>query len=102
MRSKRITKRQIESDAVYKSKLVNRMINMVMLAGEKAVARSIVYGALGKLAEDRKDAAIIFEEAIRNVMPAQEVRSRRVGGATYQVPMPVRHIRAESCTSLDH
>ena len=96
MRATKITKRQVESDAIYKSKLVNRMINMVMLSGEKAVSRSIVYGALEKLAEDRKDAAIIFEDAIKNVMPMQEVRSRRVGGATYQVPMPVRHDRAES------
>jgi len=96
MRGKKVTKRQIESDAIYKSKLVNRMINMVMLSGEKAVSRSIVYGALEKLAEDRKEAATIFEDAIKNVMPMQEVRSRRVGGATYQVPMPVRHDRAES------
>jgi small subunit ribosomal protein S7 len=96
MRGKKVIKRQIESDAIYKSKLVNRMINMVMLSGEKAVSRSIVYGALEKLAEDRKEAATIFEDAIKNVMPVQEVRSRRVGGATYQVPMPVRHDRAES------
>jgi small subunit ribosomal protein S7 len=96
MRGKKVVKRQVESDVIYKSKLVNRMINMVMLSGEKAVARNIVYGALEKLAEDRKEATTIFEDAIKNVMPVQEVRSRRVGGATYQVPMPVRHDRAES------
>jgi len=51
---------------------------------------------MGNLAEDRKEAAKMFEDAVKNVMPAQEVRSRRVGGATYQVPIPLRHDRAEA------
>lgn len=67
-----------------------------MLDGKKATAEGVVYGALEKLSDDRKEALSIFDEAIKNVMPKQEVVSRRVGGATYQVPMPVKHIRAEA------
>lgn len=96
MRAGKVTKRVVEADQVYKSRAVNRMINTVMLDGEKATAEGIVYGALEKLSTDRKEATQLFEDAIRNVMPKQEVRSRRVGGATYQVPMPVRHDRAEA------
>ena len=63
---------------------------------KKATAQGIVYTTLGKLNEDQKEATMLFEKAIKNVMPDQEVRSRRVGGATYQVPMPVRHDRSEA------
>jgi len=96
MRGKRAKKRPIEADPIYKSKVVTRMISVVMKGGRKSIAESIVYEALKKLAEDRKEAARIFEEAVKNVMPIQEVRSRRVGGATYQVPMPLKHDRAEA------
>jgi small subunit ribosomal protein S7 len=96
MRSQRAKKRPIETDIVYKSKLVTRMVNVVMDSGKKATAQGIVYGAIDKLSEDRKDAVQIFEQAVKNVMPSQEVRSRRVGGATYQVPVPVKHDRAEA------
>ena len=96
MRSQRAKKRPIETDIVYKSKLVTRMVNVVMDSGRKATAQGIVYGAIDKLSEDRKEAVQIFEQAIKNIMPTQEVRSRRVGGATYQVPVPVKHDRAEA------
>jgi small subunit ribosomal protein S7 len=96
MRSARVKKRVIETDLVHKSRLVSRMINIVMLSGKKSLAEKAVYGAIDKLAEDKKDAVQVFEQAVKNVMPVQEVRSRRVGGATYQVPVPVKHDRAEA------
>lgn len=96
MRSGKSTKRQIQVDPIYKSRTVGRMINVVMLDGEKSVAQQIVYGAIDKLAEDKKEALQTFEDAVKKVMPIQEVRSRRVGGATYQVPTPVRHDRSEA------
>lgn len=96
MRHKRAKKRITLSDSVYKSRIVERMVNMVMFSGKKSLARKVLYGALEKLAEDKKEAAKLFEQAVKNVMPIQEVRSRRVGGATYQVPLPVKHDRAEA------
>lgn len=96
MRSKRAKKRPLESDPIYKSKVVNRMINVVMLDGKKSIAQKIVYGVLEKLSDDRKEAVKIFEEAVKNVMPVKEVRSRRIGGATYQVPYPLKHDRSEA------
>ncbi len=96
MRSGKVNKRVIQTDTIYKSRTVGRMINAIMQAGEKSVAQKIVYGAIEKLAEDKKEAVQAFEEAVRKVMPSQEVRSRRVGGATYQVPTPVRHDRSEA------
>ncbi len=96
MRAKSAKKRIIESDPIYKSKVVTRMVNVVMIGGKKSIAEGIVYGAIEKLSEDKKDAITVFEEAVKNVMPSLEVRSRRVGGATYQVPTPVKHERAEA------
>ena len=96
MRGKPVKKRQLESDLVYKSKVVTRMVNTVMKSGKKSTAERIVYAVLGKLASDPKEATVLFEEAVRNVMPKQEVRSRRVGGATYQIPYPLKHERAEA------
>jgi small subunit ribosomal protein S7 len=96
MRGKRAKKRPIIPDSLYKSKVVSRMINVVMKDGKKSTAEGIVWGALGKLAEDRKEAVRMFEDAVKNVMPQQEVRSRRIGGATYQVPIPLKHDRSEA------
>ena len=96
MRTKRANKKILDSDPIYKSRLVTKMINMLMVDGKKSIARSFLYEVLNKLSEDKKDATSIFEEAVKNVMPVQEVRSRRVGGATYQVPMPVKHDRSEA------
>lgn len=96
MRSGPVKKRQVNPDLVFKSKTISRFINLVMLHGKKSLAEKIVYGALDKINEDRKESIKIFDQAIKNVMPKNEVRSRRVGGATYQVPYPVKHERAES------
>lgn len=96
MRSKRAKKRPLTADPIYKSKVVNRMIKIVMLDGKKSTAEKIVYGVLEKLSEDRKEAVRIFEEAVKNVMPTKEVRSRRIGGATYQVPYPLKYDRSEA------
>jgi small subunit ribosomal protein S7 len=96
MRSGKVKKRTIETDLIFKSKTVSRMINAVMMDGKKSIARKTVYDAIDRLAEDKKDAITAFEQAVKNVMPSQEVRSRRVGGATYQVPVPVKHDRAEA------
>ena len=96
MRGRRAKKRPIIPDPIHKSRIVTRVINVVMEDGKKAVAQNIVYGAIEKLSEDPKEALKIFEDAIKKVMPQQEVRSRRVGGATYQVPMPLKHDRSEA------
>ncbi len=96
MRGKRAKKRPISPDPVYKSKMVSRMINVVLERGKKSIARTIVYDSMNKLNEDEKERLRIFEQAVKNVMPQQEVRSKRVGGATYQVPMPLKHDRAEA------
>ena len=96
MRSGPVKKRQVNPDLVFKSKTISRFINLVMMHGKKSLAEKIVYGALDKINADRKESLRIFDQAIKNVMPKNEVRSRRVGGATYQVPYPVKHERAES------
>jgi len=67
-----------------------------MLSGKKSTAEGIVYFVLGKIGEDKKEALKVFEDAVRNVMPKMEVRSRRVGGATYQIPTPLKHDRSEA------
>lgn len=96
MRGKRARKRTISPDPIYKSKVVSRMINVVMERGKKSIARTMVYDSIKKLNEEEKEGLRIFEQAVKNVMPQQEVRSKRVGGATYQVPMPLKHDRAEA------
>ncbi|PLX29063.1 30S ribosomal protein S7 [Candidatus Parcubacteria bacterium] len=93
-RGKRAPKRVITPDPVYKSELLTKFINFVMLDGKKSTAQRAVYGALEILAEKKKgDALKTFEAAIEAVRPQVEVRSRRVGGANYQVPMPVSGYR---------
>lgn len=96
MRAKKAKKRIIEADPVYKSRAVERFIHTIMYDGKKSLARKIVYDSLIKLNADTKEALKMFEQAMKNVTPSQEVRSRRVGGATYQVPMPLKHDRAEA------
>ena len=91
MRGKKAIKREAALDSKYGNALLGKFINYVMLGGKKTTAEKIVYGALEKIAaETKKDAVKIFEEAIRTVSPQVEVRSKRVGGANYQVPLPVR------------
>ena len=93
----RIAKRDVLADPVYNSKLVTRLVNSVMLDGKKGVAQKIVYGAFEIVAEKTgKDALDAFTEALDNIMPVLEVKSRRVGGATYQVPMEVRPERRQT------
>ena len=90
-------KRQILPDAKYGDKVVAKFTNCVMLDGKKSVAEGIVYGALETLAQKSKsDAVKSFHEALDNVKPVVEVRSRRVGGATYQVPVEVRTDRRQA------
>ena len=92
-----IAKRDVLQDPVYNSKLVTRLINNIMLDGKKGVAQKIVYGAFDIIAEKTgKDALEVFEQAMENIMPVLEVKARRVGGATYQVPMEVRPERRQT------
>ncbi len=93
----RIAKRDVLPDPMYNSKVVTRLINNVMLDGKKGVAQKIVYGAFEIVNEKTgKDALEAFNEALENIMPVLEVKSRRVGGATYQVPMEVRPERRQT------
>lgn len=92
-----VPKRHVEPDPVYGSRLVSRFMNRIMQSGKKTVAQSIVYGAFDIIREKSKnDPLVIFEAALKNVAPRLEVRPRRVGGATYQVPMEVRGDRKEA------
>ena len=92
-----IAKRDVLADPLYNSKLVTRLINNIMLDGKKGVAQKIVYGAFDIIAEKTgKDPLEVFEQAMENVMPVLEVKARRVGGATYQVPMEVRPERRQT------
>jgi small subunit ribosomal protein S7 len=91
MRKKRAERRHILSDPKYSDPLVARFINNIMKRGKKSIAQSIFYGALETIGERTKGNAIdVFKKAVNNVAPVIEVRARRVGGATYQVPTEVR------------
>lgn len=90
-------KRPLVIDPVYGSPVVTQLVNRVLLDGKKSVAQSIVYGALeGVREKTQSDPATVLKGALDNVRPALEVRSRRVGGATYQVPVEVRATRAQT------
>ncbi|MCI6288980.1 MAG: 30S ribosomal protein S7 [Lentisphaeria bacterium] len=91
MRRRRITKRELTPDVKYNSELVARLINTLMRNGKKTVAQSIVYGAFDVIKSKKKDMEPleVFLQAVENVKPKLEVKSRRVGGATYQVPLDV-------------
>jgi small subunit ribosomal protein S7 len=92
-----IPKRDILVDPQYESELVARLINTIMMDGKKNTAERIVYGALDEIqAKAGKDAMEVVEEALKNIMPVLEVKPRRVGGATYQVPVEVRPDRRRS------
>ena len=92
-----IAKRDVLPDPMYNSKLVTRLINNIMYDGKKGVAQKIVYDAFEFVAEKTgKDALEVFEQAMENVMPSLEVKARRVGGSTYQVPMEVRPERRQT------
>jgi len=92
-----VSKREVLPDPLYKSKEVTKLINSIMLDGKKGVAQKIVYGAFEKVAEKTGKAPIeAYEEAMGNIMPVLEVKARRVGGATYQVPMEIRPERRKT------
>ena len=92
-----IAKRDVLPDPIYNNKVVTKLINNIMLDGKKGVAQKIVYGAFDRIAEETgKDALEVFTEAMNNIMPALEVKARRIGGATYQVHIDVRPDRLKS------
>ena len=92
-----IAKRDVLPDPVYNSKMVTRLINNIMLDGKKGVAQKIVYGAFDIVTEKTgKNGLEAFEEALENIMPVLECKTRRVGGANYQVPLEVRPERRET------
>jgi len=92
-----VPKRQLEPDPVLGSRLINRFINKLVKGGKKGVAETIFYGALHEILERHSANPLdVFEQAVRNCMPQLEVRGRRVGGATYQVPVEVRADRQVS------
>ena len=90
-------KRDVLADPLYNNKVVTKLINNIMLDGKKGVAQKIVYGAFEIVNEKTgKDALEAFKEALENIMPVLEVKARRIGGATYQVPMEVRPDRRQT------
>ena len=92
-----VPKREILADPVYNSVLVTKLINSIMLDGKKGVAQKIVYGAFDRIAnETGKEALEVFDAAMNNIMPVLEVKARRIGGATYQVPIEVRADRRQA------
>ena len=93
----RIAKREVLCDPVYNSEIVTRLINNIMLDGKKSVAQKIVYGAFERVAAKTDRPALeVFEEAMNNIMPVLEVKARRIGGATYQVPIEVKPERRQT------
>ena len=95
-RRREVPKREILPDPKYRDVTVAKFINIVMKRGKKSIAEKVVYGALGRIQEKEKDVAKVietFKTALENVKPRVEVKSRRVGGATYQVPVEVRPAR---------
>jgi len=96
-RTGRVKKRIIDPDPVYQSRLITRLINRVMQRGKKTIAQKHVYRALDQVGQKTDQNPLeVFEKALDNIKPSMEVRPRRVGGASYQVPLPVRGDRRES------
>lgn len=96
-RRSRAGQREITPDAKYNNVIIARMINRVMMDGKKNTAETIVYGAMAIIEkQEAKEPAMVVEQAVRNVTPQLEVKSRRIGGATYQVPIEVRPVRSLS------
>ena len=90
-------KRDVLADPIYNNKIVTKLINNIMLDGKKGVAQKIVYGAFDRIAnETGKEALEVFDAAMNNIMPSLEVKARRIGGATYQVPIEVRPDRRQA------
>ena len=96
-RKGRVAKRDVLPDPVYNSKTISKLINNIMLDGKKGGAQKIVYGAFEQVAEKTgKEAVEVFEEAMNNIMPVLEVKAKRIGGATYQVPIEVKPERRQA------
>ena len=92
-----VPKRVVLEDPLYKSRTVTKLINTIMQDGKKGIAQRIVYGAFEKVFEKKNTPALeVFEEALGNIMPVLEVKARRVGGATYQVPIEIRPDRRQA------
>lgn len=92
-----IPKRDVLPDPIYRSKVLTKLINQVMLDGKKSLAETVVYGAMDIIKEKTgKNPLEVFEAAMKNIMPVLEVKARRVGGANYQVPIEVRHDRRQT------
>lgn len=97
MRKRRAIKRDVLPDPVYNSKVVTKLINAIMNKGKRGIAQNILYSAFENIEKQTgKKAMDVFNEAIKNISPALEVRSRRVGGANYQVPVEVNDERAQT------
>ena len=97
MRKRRAVKRDILPDPIYNSKVVAKLINTIMLGGKKGIAQSIVYEAFETVkTKTGKDALEVFNEAMENIQPQLEVKSRRVGGSNYQVPIEVSETRSQT------
>lgn len=97
MRRRKAPVREILGDPIYGNKVVTKFVNKMMYGGKKSVSKKIIYAAFNKIEEKSGEKGIdVFERALDKVKPLVEVRSRRVGGATYQVPVEVRHARQQS------
>ena len=97
MRRRKAPVREIMADPIYNSKVITKFVNTVMQDGKKSTAEKIMYGAIANLdARGEASGIELFEKAIENVKPLLEIRSRRVGGATYQVPVEVRAVRRQT------
>ena len=90
MRKRRAVKRDVLADPIYNSKVITKLVNGIMLDGKKGVAEKIVYDAFDRIKEEtNEDPMVVFDKAMENIKPALEVKSRRVGGANYQIPFPI-------------
>ncbi len=90
-------KRDVLADPIYNNKVVTKLVNNIMLDGKKGVAQKIVYGAFARIQEKTgKEPVEVFEEAMNNIMPVLEVKAKRIGGATYQVPIEVKPDRRQA------
>lgn len=97
MRRRKAPVREIMADPIYNSKVITKFVNAIMLDGKKSVAEKILYDAIDNLDKRGEEKGFdLFEKAVENVKPLLEVRSRRVGGATYQVPVEVRAVRRQT------
>ena len=97
MRKKRAVKRDVLPDPIYNSKIVTKLINQIMIDGKRGIAQNIIYDASEMIKnKTNEDPMVVFEKAMKNIRPALEVKSRRVGGSNYQVPVEVKPERAQA------